>query len=478
MQKSIWMETVQLPRRDSLKGELAVEAAVIGGGLAGMLTAWRLRERGVRAVVLEANRVGSGQSGHTTAKITAQHGLIYHRLLAQLGEEGARRYAWANFGAVEEYRRLAEELEVDCDWVSCPAWLYSTAGRQALEREAKACQRLGLPVQLVEQTGLPFPVAGAVRMEHQAVFHPLKLLAALSQRLEVFEQTPVLGVTGQTLHTPQGRVRAEHIVFACHYPFPRCFGLYFARMYQERSYVLALEGAGKLDGPYFEVAPAGLSLRPWGDFILLGGGGHRTGENSFGGRFAQLEGQAARLWPDSRVAARWSAQDCVTLDGLPYLGRFSPTRPRWYVATGFAKWGMTTAMAAADLLSAQICGEEHPLEKVCSPRRFSWTAAAGLARQSGKSLQGLARSAFYRPARTLEQLRPGQGGIVSHRGKKRAAYREEDGTVHMISPYCPHLGCQLDWNPDTLTWDCPCHGSRFDVDGHLIDDPAKRDAGE
>lgn len=474
--RSVWMETVQLPRRDRLTEERKAQAVVIGAGLAGLLTAWRLKERGIEAVVLEAGRTGSGQTGRTTAKITAQHGLIYPRLIRLLGEDGARRYAQAHQAAVGEYRELVEKMGVDCDLVPCPAYLYSRTQSEPLQQEAEACRRLGLAVSRTARTALPFQISEAVRMEDQAVFHPLKFLAALSGEVEIYESSPVCKVGRDIVYTAEGSVEAEHIVFACHYPFVKFPGLYFARMHQERSYVVALEGTGGLDGPYFGVDPGDLSLRPWGELVFVGGGNHRAGENSAGGRFAGLEERGLSLWPGSRAAYRWSAQDCMTLDGLPYLGRYSPARPHWYVATGFGKWGMTTSMVAADLIAAQICGEKHALEEICSPGRFSWQAAGGLMRQSGKSVQGLARSVFFRPERTSEQLAPGEGGIVEHEGRKMAAYRDEAGQLHLISPRCPHMGCQLDWDPDTRTWDCPCHGSRFDPDGILIDGPAQKNA--
>ena len=306
------------------------------------------------------------------------------------------------------------------------------------------------------------------------MFHPLKFLKWAAEDLELYEHTPVLAVHGDQLALPQGTVTAGHIIFATHYPFLNFPGLYFTRMHQERSYVAAVEGAAELDGAYYGIDPGGLSFRNWGPYLLVGGGNHRTGKDGGGGQYRMLESRARELWPESRPAARWSAQDCITLDGVPYIGAFSPTRPRWYVATGFGKWGMSTSMAASTLIADAVCGVNNPLAQVFSPRRFGPEAAKNLVREGGEAAKNLTRMSFSRPDRELDSLPPGHGGVVSWRGKKVGAYRGEDGRVFLVDPKCPHMGCQLAWNPEERTWDCPCHGSRFDWEGNLIDNPARR----
>ena len=289
----------------------------------------------------------------------------------------------------------------------------------------------------------------------------------------MYEDTPVTAVRGDEVLTPKGKVRAEHIVFAAHYPFVNLPGFYFTRLHQERSYAVALKGTGELDGAYYGVDPGGLSLRPFGSMVLLGGGGHRTGDNRAGGQYQTLEASAERLWPNCQVAARWSAQDCITLDGVPYIGTFSPTRPRWYVATGFGKWGMTSSMVASELIADQICGKENALAPIFSPRRFSMLAARTMAKEGGQAARGLARAVFAQGEGSLDGLPPGHGGLVSWQGKKVGAYRDKEGQLYLVDPRCPHMGCQLEWNPEERSWDCPCHGSRFDYEGRLLDGPAQ-----
>lgn len=474
--ESIWSKTADLPRRPALPGDLTADAAVIGGGLAGVLTAHYLREAGLCAVVLEASRVGSGQTQNTTAKITSQHGMIYHRLLQQLGPEKAGQYAAAHQSAIEAYRRLVEGERIDCDFTEAPAWLYTTGESEALRQEFEAVKQLNLPAVWSTETELPFPVTAALGLERQARFHPLKFLRAVAEPLEVYEETRVRTVEGTRVVTDRGVVTAAHIIFACHYPFLNVPGYYFLRLHQERSYVIALEGAPAMAGMYLGIDEDGLSFRPQGDLLLLGGGGHRTGENSAGGQYQGLRRAAKGFWPECREAAHWSAQDCMPLDGVPYIGRFSASTPNWYVATGFQKWGMTSAMVSALLISDLIVKGESPWEEVFSPQRFTPAASAqALGRETVQAAKGLSRRIFAPPRADIEALPLGHGGVVECGGEKLGVYKDDGGEVYLVDLRCPHLGCQVEWNPDEKSWDCPCHGSRFDYRGNLIGGPAQED---
>ncbi len=445
--ESIWHKTELLRLRPALDGDLDTDCAVIGGGLAGVLTAWKLQRAGVRTVLLEADRLGGGQTGGTTAKITAQHGPIYAQLLRQWGPERAGQYARANQRAVEDYRRVVREEDIDCGFADCSAYLFSQSQAAAMQAEVDAARRLGLDAHFTTKTELSFPVEGAVRFDGQARFHPLKFLSALAEELTVYEHTRVLRVKGGRVETGHGTVRARYVVFACHFPFPNLPGFYFLRLHQERSYVLALEGAAEMRDYYLGTDPGGLSFRPQGDLLLLGGGGHRTGENR-GDSYRTLEDAARRLYPGSKIAARWSAQDCMSLDGVPYIGPFAPSEPDWYVATGFGKWGMTSSMAAANIIAGAITGPPDPDAGVFSPRRFRPGASAGNLRVNGwVTVKSLAKSCLP---------------------------RTETAGAFPIPPRCPHLGCQMEWNSDEETWDCPCHGSRMDREGRILDGPAQK----
>ncbi len=448
--ESVWTEEIKIRKREPLPGDMEAPVVVIGAGLAGLLTAYYLKQAGIRAVVLEADRIGGGQTNRTTAKITSQHNLVYDRILRTFGRGMAEHYANANEAAIGEYERLILEKGIDCDFVRCPACLYSRTGAEPLIREAEAAQSLGIKASFETDCELPFSVAGVTRFEDQARFHPLKFLAKMAEEAEVYEQTKVLKVEDKRVETAEGSVEAEQIVFASHFPFINVPGYYFARMYQERSYVVALEGAERPEGMYLGIDRDGLSFRTCGDLLLLGGGGHRTGENRRNGAgggcgYEALRCRAREIYPGCREAFRWSAQDCMTLDGLPYIGRFSRRKQDWYVATGFGKWGMTTAMVSARILTALISGQDCPEADVFSPQRhFTTQAAKELAVHGAYTVKGLAK--HFLPA--------GKGNVI---------------------PNCPHMGCRLEWNPEEESYDCPCHGSRFDREGRLLDGPAQTD---
>lgn len=443
--ESIWTAETEIRRREPLEGDLETSAVVIGAGLAGILIAYYLEQAGIQAVVLDADRIGSGQTKNTTAKITSQHGLVYDRLVQTFGHGMAKHYAQANEAAIKEYERLISELEIDCDFVRCPAYLYSQEDAGLLKQEAETARKLGIMASFDTSSELPFSVAGAMKFEDQARFQPLKFLEKIGEKVTVYEETKALKVERNQVMTDKGQVTAEHIVFASHFPFTNLPGYYFARMYQERSYVVALEGAEPLEGMYLGIDPGGLSFRPQGNLLLLGGGSHRTGLNKGGGKYEMLRSKAAGMYPGCQELAHWSAQDCVTLDGIPYIGRFSRREPNWYVAAGFGKWGMTSAMVSAHILTALITEQDCPEADIFSPQRpFTAQAAKELAIHSGHTMKGLAKRVL--PA--------GKGKVI---------------------PNCPHMGCRLEWNPDEDSYDCPCHGSRFDQEGRLLDGPAQTD---
>ena len=471
---SIWSQSCQFREREPLDGDMETEVAVIGAGMAGVLTADLLRRSGRRVVVLEADRIGSGQTRNTTAKLTSQHGMKYHKLVRDLGEEKAGQYAMANEAALREYRRIIREEHIDCDLEETEAWLYGS-DPALLREEAETAARLGLPASFTDRVPLPIPAAGAVRFTGQAQFHPLKFLRAVSEGLTVFEHTPVRRVEGTAVMTDRGTVRADQVVFACHFPFVNFPGMYFARMHQERSYVLALENAGQVDGMFIGAEEPVYSFRNYGPLLLLGGEGHRTGGNPRGGRYDALRRKAREWFPASREAAHWSAQDCVTPDGIPFIGRYAAGAPEWYVATGFQKWGMTSSMVSALVLGDLLCGRTSPWAEVFDPGRFSGETLSGIVCESGQAVKGLAKRFFQIPEETVGKLPAGQGGIVFLNGEKVGVYKDEGGTVYPVDLRCPHLGCQLEWNPDERSWDCPCHGSRFDHRGNLISGPAQTD---
>lgn len=438
--KSIWTESARISGRNPLAGNKRTEVVVIGAGMAGILTAFYLQRCGLHVVVLEADRIGSGQTGFTTAKITSQHNLIYDKLVRTVGEETARLYGKANQLAVEEYGKLIRRYSIQCHYEEMDAYLYSVLESEVLLKEAESAARLGLPASFVRETKLPFPVHGAVRFAGQAQFHPMEFLRDISAGLTIFERTRVIRVQGHEVVTDKGVVKAEKVVFASHSPFVNVPGFYFAKMYQEKSYVLELAPVQSLHGMYLGIDDKAYSFRNVEDKLLLGYGSHRTGKAPRQNPFSTMKRAGEHLFPEAREIRRWTAQDCMTLDGIPYIGTFSSMRPDWYVATGFGKWGMSSSMVAAKILSAQITGKRTPYDEVFSPRRHHLKAAAGTLVSHGlQSVKGLTAGAM-------------------------------PGAVH-----CPHMGCRLIWNRFDKRWECPCHGSSFEINGKISVGPAQQD---
>ena len=475
--ESIWSKTCEIPKRLPLDSDIEADVAVIGGGMAGILTAYQLECAGVRTVVLEAGQIGGGQTRNTTAKITSQHGMFCHDFIEKKGRDAAGQYVRANQAAVEEYKRIVEEERIDCDLEEKDSYVYSRDEKK-LKDEAEAAAELRIEASFEPCIEIPVSCAGAVRFARQAQFHPLKFIRALAEKLTIYEDSPVKEVGEHTVKTPCGSVRAGKIVFATHYPFVNFPGMYFIRMHQERSYVLALEDTEPTNGMYIGDGKDTLSFRQFDRYLLFGGEGHRTGENKEGGKYeggsyAGLREAAGKLYPQSREAAFWSAQDCITADNVPSIGRYASDRPDWFVATGFQKWGMTSSMVSAMIIRDMICGTENPWAEVFSPSRFSAEEIPQIMKDSGKAVKGLTKRFFHIPDETSARLAPGHGAVVETESGKAGVYKTEDQKIYKVDIVCPHLGCELVWNPDEKTWDCPCHGSRFDYKGNLIEGPAQ-----
>ncbi len=453
------------------------DVIVIGAGMAGLLTAYYLKEQGKNVLVLEAEEIASGQTERTTAKITSQHGLKYHELIKKVGVKKARLYAQANEAAIREYELLIKSKGIACQFEKASAYLYTLQQENLLREEAEAASSLGIDAFFTKETELPFAVAGAVCFRGQAQFSPLAFVQHIASALEIREHTKVLAVRGNKVITEDAVMTADNIVVATHYPVFNVPGFYFVRLHQERSYVLALSGCDNIQGMYLGVDKGGLSFRQAGEYLLLGGSSCRTGENDKATAYESLVKAAQKLYPDSKEVTRWAAQDCMPHDGIPFIGRYSLFTPHLYVVTGFQKWGMTSSMIAAMILRDQICGNRNPYERLFSPQRVNLRASMGdFLHDVGMSVKGLSKGTFHRPSKGVGALSCGHGGIVTIDGKRYACYRDEEGKLHKISARCPHLGCELSWNPDEKSWDCPCHGSRFDVDGKLLDNPSKIDA--
>ena len=373
--------------------------------------------------------MGSGITSGTTVVLSTLHDPLCQDLAARFGQEAARLYVLANWEALEKYRTLAQRYA--CSWEERPHYRYAMTQAQAerLKVEAELLGSLGFAAAYHKETPLPFPVAGAVYLPGMAQFHPLQFLYGLASGLNIRENTPVLGISNGVAFTERGRILARKIIVATHFPLGRFRGLYFMKLYQRRSYVIALEGGPDVEGTYAGMGASGISLRNAGNLLFLSGGRHRTGGK---GSWETVRSFAARHFPELPEGYAWANQDCMTLDGLPYVGLFSPHTPDLYVATGFGAWGMTNSMAAATLLADLVQGKKSPY------------------------------AAVYTPSRSM--LRP---QLLSNLGHTVSNF------LRLTPKRCSHMGCALKWNPAEHSWDCPCHGSRFTADGSVLDGPAQ-----
>ncbi|EOU1991863.1 FAD-dependent oxidoreductase [Clostridium perfringens] len=474
--KSVWSESCKFRKREALNKDIKTDVLVIGAGIAGILTAYMLKQKGRDVVLIDAAEIASGNTKNTTAKITSQHDLIYSKLISEFGEEKARQYAKANELAIKKYKEIIEYKRIECDFEEKPAYVYSLNEVDVLKEEVEAAKNLGIDAEFVQEANLPFKINGAVKFNNQAQFNPLKFLKGISNELVIYENTRALEIKENLVVTSGGNITANNIVVATHYPIMNAPGYYFMKMHQERSYVLALENTSEIDGMYIDLNKEGYSFRTYNNLLLLGGISHRTGENEDGGSYDELRKVAKKLYPKAKEKYYWSAQDCMTIDGIPYIGRYSSETPNIYVATGFNKWGMTSSMVSAMIISDMILEKENDFSEIFSPRRFDLSLSINnIANDLIETAKNFIAQKVSIPSSEIEHIKNGHGGIIEYNGEKVGVYKNKEGKEFFVSAKCTHLGCQLSWNADELTWDCPCHGSRFDYKGRLIGSPATKD---
>ncbi|HVL05069.1 MAG TPA: FAD-dependent oxidoreductase [Acidimicrobiales bacterium] len=489
---SLWVGTSAVTRFHELHGDLSADVVVVGAGIAGLTTAALLKADGARVVVIEAGRVASGVTGYTTAKLTVLHGLVFDDLAQAFGDEAARKYADANLAGMATVADLAARHQLDCELERRPAYTYTTDPEMAekVRAEVGAAQRLGLDAQFTTDTDLPYPVEGAIRLADQAQFHPRKFCIGLARAVDgagcaVYEGTRALSVDEQdgscTVETDHGTVTAGFVVQATHLPFSDSGG-FFARAHPVRSYALS----ARLDGPvpqgmYLSVDTPSRSVRSahMGDeeVVILGGESHKVGQDpDTRERYAALESWARAEFPVRSVDYRWSAQDFVPVDHVPFVGPVSPASERVLVATGFKKWGMSNGSAAGVMLADRIAGRQNPFADFFDTNRANpRQSIKELVKENANVVKRFVSDRLQTETRSVADLAPGEAAVLVEGTERVAVYRDEAGAVHAVSPVCTHMGCTVTWNTAETTWDCPCHGSRFTCDGAVIQGPAVKD---
>ena len=426
----IWEKEAIHPSFEALNRSKSTDVLIIGGGITGILCGFMLRNSGADCLIVEADKICGGITNNTTAKITFAHGLIYDKFIKKFGQEKAKLYLEAQRNACEEYNKICRNI--DCDYEKKDSFVYSLDNTRKIRAEVEALNRLGINAQFSHAKELPFSVAGAVHVKEQAQFNPIKFLYEIAKDLPIYENTKVLEILPHKVITRHGEISFKKLIVATHFPIINKHGGYFLKMYQHRSYVLALAGAHDMNGMYVDEADTGLSFRNYKNLLLLGGGGHRTGKS--GGCWQELEAFAEKHYKNAKIVEKWATQDCMTLDGVPYIGQYSKNTPDMFVASGFNKWGMTSALVSAKILCDLVEGKSNKYSEVFSPDRS-----------------------------------------ILHPQLAINSFESVIGLLTPTAPRCPHLGCALKYNRAEHSWDCPCHGSRFTEKGKLINNPATDD---
>jgi glycine/D-amino acid oxidase-like deaminating enzyme/nitrite reductase/ring-hydroxylating ferredoxin subunit len=488
---SYWIESTPEADFPSLTNDVSVDVAIIGTGMVGITAATLLKRAGKTVAAIESKQISTGVSGHTTAKVTSLHQLVYADLIEKFGKEKAGIYAESNQAAIERVAGFVEEEQIDCDFSRRSSYTFTESEEELnqIEKEVEAALKLSLPASFVRETSLPFPVAGAVKFDNQVQFHPRKYLLHLAKSIPgngsyVFENTRVQKVEEGNpcqIYTDRGTVKAKDVIVATNIPIVD-EGLFFAKTYPQRSYIIGarIEPSQAPEGMYIGIGKKYYSIRTTPDknglLLLVGGGGHKVGtvENTEE-QYLDLEKFARSRFGVESFDYRWSTQDFVSFDKLPYIGKLTPLNQHIYVATGFSLWGMTKGTMSGMILADMILGIENPWAELYDATRATPFVSQQGIKQTldvgvhwvGDRLKGLGNS--------LEDVAKGEGKLVTVEGDKVAAYRDEQGKIHAVSAVCPHLGCIVAWNSAEKSWDCPCHGSRFSCDGTVLHGPSVKD---
>lgn len=487
--ESYWLDTAPHSDYPALSGELEVDVAVVGGGMVGLTAAEMLTRAGKRVALLEARRITEQVTGRTTAKLTALHGLIYDHLIRNFGLDAARLYAEANQSAIETVAKWIQDYHIDCDFERLPAYTFTADTNHVadIRHEVEAAEKLGLPVQFVTEAPIALPLAGAIRMDNQAQFHPRKFLLALAAKAvaagcRIYEHTRVIDVHGENpirVNTDRGNVTARDVIVATNLPILDR-GAHFARAFPLAHVALTarIDEAQLPGGMFIMMGEQSYSFRrvkdSSGPLLMAIGPAFKPGHGSVAEKYTQLAGFVREHFAVRSFEHRWFNQDYYAADRVPYVGKLAPTCDHLYVATGFGGWGLTNGVAAATVLTGTITGRSHSWSTLYKSSRLKLRETAGkLLHENAHVASKWVRDHLTQARQeNLEQLTKGEGVVAKLNGEKVAAYRDDAGELHTISAWCTHLGCVVQWNDAERSWDCPCHGSRFAVDGAILQGPA------
>ena len=474
----------------TLEQDFSTDICIIGAGIFGLTCAYYLTKLGFNVTVLEKSDIASKATGHTTGKITSQHGLFYDYLTNSYGQKFAKDYLDVNEEAIQNIKNIIDEENINCDFKYQNSYVYTTKKSELslIKNEYNVVSNLGYNCELVTKTGLPFNIVGALCFKNQAEFHPVKYLAGLCKCIiarngKIYTNSTAVDIKMENsdyiTYVNGHEIKSKYVIIATHYPFINFPGFYFTKMYQSTSYLIAVDTKKTLfKGMHISAGVPTLSFRTAlynnKEILLIGGMDHKTGHpSSYKDTYGKLEDIAKKYYPDSNILFRWNTRDCISLDKLPYIGSFSSSMPNMFVGTGFKKWGMTLSNVAANIIVDKICGNYNKYEYLFKSTRLkpikNHDEFKNILVQSTNSLL---LDKLKRPNMSFDEIENNSGSIIEVNGEKVGIYKDDNGKIYAVKPICTHLGCLLSWNDIDKTWDCPCHGSRFNFDGTNLYDPA------
>ncbi|MGB3509283.1 MAG: FAD-dependent oxidoreductase [Microcoleaceae cyanobacterium] len=486
---SFWIDSTPNTNFTQFRDNVVVDVAIVGAGIAGITAAILLKRAGKTVALIEAEKLAVGASGHTTAKVTSLHRTIYANLIKEVGEEKARLYGDSNQAAVEFVATMVAQEQIDCDFSRENAYTFARYQDDLpqIEAEVEAAVKLGLPATFVQETSLPFPIAGAIKFENQAQFHPRKYLLHLANQIPgdgsyIFEETRVKTVEEDKpckVITNKGVVNATDVIVTTNLPILDQ-GLFFAKSYPKRSYIVGahIDPTKAPEGVLIGIGNDSHSIRTTpsqdGLLLLIGGAGHKTAAVvNTEKNYLELENYGLSTFGIESFDYRWSSQDMVSFDSIPYIGKLTPVNEHIYVATGFSLWGMSNGTMSGMLLSDIILGKQNPWADLYDATRATpFLSSTSIKENADVAKHWVADRLKGLQDSSLSEVANGEGKILSIDGDKVGAYRDDSGKVHAVSAVCPHLGCIVEWNSAEKSWDCPCHGARFNCEGEVLRAPA------
>lgn len=492
--KSYWIASRGQTNYPSLENDIDVDVAIVGGGMAGTLCGYQLHKEGLNIVILEASKILNGTTSHTTAKITSQHDLFYNKLINSMGDKLAKQYAEANETAILEIKNIVEANKIDCGYSTQDSYVYTQEDDfiGQIQDEVMAASAFGIKASFVNEIPLPIKIKAALKFENQAQFHPGKFLMALVEKMEklgvqIYENTRVEKLDKDVMDSyilttnSNKKIKAKKVIIASHYPFFNKPGMYFSRIYAERSYIIAIKAKEAFPGGMYISAEEptrsfrGLDTED-GELILVVGENHKTGQSQDTNKhYRRLLFTANKLFTVEDVPFWWSAQDCMTVDDIPYIGEFNPEYKNLYIATGFKKWGMTHSMVSSILINDLILKGESKWQEVYDPsRKTIIPSSKKFIMENANVASSLIEGKLSKGEDELN-IKTNEAQLLKIEGKRAGAYKDENGDLHIVNTTCTHMGCELNWNDAEKSWDCPCHGSRFNIDGIVIEGPAVSD---